>query len=376
MRRIIAVMAVLSLLLAGCSKPATDPVLQDGTTQSTEQTTQPTEPSTEVTEPSTEPVTEPTDPEPVEPEFVNPLTGEALEEAYTSRPFAVVLNNSKQALPHWNITKGQMLWELPHEYGTTRMVMMYTDVSDVTWLGSMRSARTFHVSLAMSFNAIFVHAGFSGYAKDLLASNGWNNVDGVWGKYASKYFHRDQSRLDAGIALEHTMYTTGPEVLSYCEDMGYNLSAGGEVDYGYRFTDDGTPAGGSDAKEITVLFKSGGKNTYLSYDEEAGSYTMKQYGLVYTDGISGEVAHYENVLVLKAAVGLQPGSEYRLAVDLTGSGTGYFACGGKMVPIKWSRSSETQPFSYTLEDGTPLTMGVGTTYAAVIHSSSGTVTAQ
>lgn len=377
MRKSIAVILVLSLLLAGCGTPAAqEPVLQDDTTtQSTEPITQPTEPETQPTEPETQP-TEPEPVEPAEPEFTDPLTGEALEEARTSRPFAVVLNNATQALPHWNVSKAQMLWELPHEYSTTRMLAMYSDVSDVTWLGSMRSARTFHISLAMGFNAIFVHAGYSGYAKDMLKNTGWNSVDGVWGKYASKYFHRDQSRLNAGIALEHTMYTTGAEVLAYCEDMGYTVSTDAEVDYGYQFAEDGTPEGGSDAKEITVLFKSGGKKTYLTYDESAGSYTMEQYGIVYTDGISGEIPHYENVLVLRADVGLQSGSDYRLAVDLVGSGTGYFACGGKMVPITWSRSSELQPFSYALEDGTPLTMGAGTTYAAVIYSNSGVVTAE
>ena len=46
-----------------------------------------------------------------------------------------------------------------------------------------------------------------------------------------------------------------------------------------------------------------------------------------------------------------------------------------MIEICWSRSSESAPFVYTLPDGTPLTMGIGTTYAAVIHNDGGKVTA-
>lgn len=376
MRKSIAVILVLSLLLAGCGAPAAqEPVLQDDTTQSTEPITQPTEPETQPTEPETQP-TEPEPVEPAEPEFTDPLTGEALEEAYTKRPIAVSVSNDKEALPSWNVAKAQMLWELPHEYSTTRMVAMYSDVSDVTWLGAIRSARTMHISLAMSFNAILVHAGGSNYAMQMLADTGWDDVDGVYGMNVDAYFDRDWNRVDAGVSQYNTMYTTGSKVLSYSEKKGYTMSTGAEVDYGYQFAADGTPEGGSDAKEITVQFKSGGKKTYLTYDESAGSYTLEEYGLVYTDGISGEIPHYENVLVLRADVGLQPGSDYRLKVDMVGSGTGYFACGGKIVPITWSRSSELQPFSYALEDGTPLTMGVGTTYAAVIYSSSGVVTAE
>ena len=57
---------------------------------------------------------------------------------------------------------------------------------------------------------------------------------------------------------------------------------------------------------------------------------------------------------------------YRTYYDLIGSGTGYYACDGKMVPIKWERPTLRDSFSYTLEDGTPVTLGVGTSYVAII----------
>jgi hypothetical protein len=39
-----------------------------------------------------------------------------------------------------------------------------------------------------------------------------------------------------------------------------------------------------------------------------------------------------------------------------------------MVPIQWSRENATDPFLFTLEDGTPLTLGVGKTYIAVVYN--------
>jgi hypothetical protein len=53
-------------------------------------------------------------------------------------------------------------------------------------------------------------------------------------------------------------------------------------------------------------------------------------------------------------------------IDLEGKGTGYYACNGQVIPIKWSRESVYDPFTYTLKDGTPLTFGVGKTYIAII----------
>ena len=377
MKKSIAIVLAACLLLTGCgaAKPE-EPILNQQTQQTTLPTTAPTTVPTDPTTEPTNPVTQPTDPVVPEYEYFNPLTGEGMDAPCTTRPYAVVMDNDKQALPHWNVSKAQMLWEMPHEYGYTRMVAMYTDVSDVTWLGPVRSARTFHVSLAMSFDAVFVHAGYSGYAEQYLKDTGWDHICGVYGKYSGSLFHRDQNRIDAGVPNYQTMYTTGPEIMTYTNKLGIQMDTGSEVDYGYQFAEDGTPVGGTDAKEITVLFKSGGKKSYLSYDESAGCYTMSQHGLAYNDGISGEIAQFENVLVLRADVGLQPGSAYRLAVDLVGSGKGYYACGGKMVPILWSRGSESEPFAYTLEDGTPLTMGVGNTYAAVVYSTSGVVTAE
>ena len=61
---------------------------------------------------------------------------------------------------------------------------------------------------------------------------------------------------------------------------------------------------------------------------------------------------------------------YLLTINLTGSGTGYFACGGKMVPINWQRSGESDMFFFTYEDGTPVTLEVGSTYVSVVPAGS------
>ena len=95
-------------------------------------------------------------------------------------------------------------------------------------------------------------------------------------------------------------------------------------------------------------------------------------GTLYACGATGEVVGFSNVLVLSAS--MRAVDDYgRLAVELTGSGTGYLATGGTYVPIKWSRSSVNDCFTYTLEDGTPLELARGTTFAAIIPTDGGSV---
>lgn len=403
MKKLVCLLLMISLLLCACGGQKADPTTAtDNSTAPTENSTEPTENLTvttgtqatepsgepEVTEPSSEPSepettvpsfsfpdvedTEPTAPsesEPTEPpvviptDFTNPLTGEYITAPYKNRPFMVVMDNdNEQAMPHWGMSSADIVWEMPHEGNTTRFLGMFTDVSDVARLGPNRSARPYLLNLSMGYDAIFVHAGHSTQAAKDLETTGWDHIDGVKNDYS--YFRRDKGRLDAGIDSWHTMYISGSNLLKAVANRGFATSRGDVVDYGMVFAPDGTPDG-SAANSINIRFSKGGKKTDLWYDAELGKYMAQQRGKTLTDGNNGQAVTFENVLILKADVGTL--NDYgALTVDLVGSGSGYFACGGQYVKICWSRSSTNKPFTFTLEDGSPLTFGVGTTYAAVI----------
>ena len=80
------------------------------------------------------------------------------------------------------------------------------------------------------------------------------------------------------------------------------------------------------------------------------------------------------MLVLETSISVISGDTAgRLSVRLTGAGDGTFFCGGKSIPIQWSKADRNSPFVYTLEDGTPLALGQGKTYVCIISSSGGSV---
>ena len=111
----------------------------------------------------------------------------------------------------------------------------------------------------------------------------------------------------------------------------------------------------------------------LTYDPENGDYAAAQHGGSYVDGNTWKTVHFRNVVVMRCATGVQSGGQL-LTVQTTGSGTGYFACDGKLIPIRWSRSSVTEPIRFTTESGEPVVFGVGSTYIAVVPNGASVVT--
>ncbi|MDO4750052.1 MAG: DUF3048 domain-containing protein, partial [Eubacteriales bacterium] len=316
------------------------------------------------TEPTqtTEPTPEPT-PTPVI--YRHPLTGEILEEPYGSaRPYAVMVNNIIYAQPQCGISQADIIYEVLAEGGITRMMAIFSDLSDVPSLGSIRSIRSYYVDIAMSYDAIPIHAGGSYMSYTYMDQLGVRNIDGCIGDYNA--FYRDSSRMTYGV--EHSLFTTGERLLSYMDGLSdLRREHDGEFDYGLRFTEDAVPEGET-AKSVTVTF-TGGKTTGFTYNEETGLYSASQYGGAYYDGNTFGTLTFRNVIVLYADTATIDG-DGRLDVVLTGSGEGQYACGGSYTDISWSREGLYSPFSYEFADGSEFEISSGTTYICIVPTGS------
>ncbi len=362
MKRSLALFFAVCLLLCGCR--ADTPYVQPTATP-TNPSTQPSPPPPTQPAPTDPEPTEPT--EPTEPAYRHPITGEALDAPFTARCVAVVINNIQHAQPLYGIGQADILYEAMAEGGgsITRCVAVFSDVGAVEKIGSIRSARTYLIDVARVHNAIFVHCGGSPYAAEELAETGY---DAINQKYNGKYFYRDQYRLDAGYAREHTLFTTGQDLLDCIAAKGYSMEQTYDPAFLPTFSEDATPDGVS-GKQISVRFNtSGGKTTRMTYHSDDGFYYgEQQWGdriEPFADETLGETVPFRNVFLLYVAISSPNGRH--IFTQQTGEGDGYFACGGKIVPIKWHRASLDEPFTFTLTDGTPLVQGIGKTYVAIL----------
>ena len=100
----------------------------------------------------------------------------------------------------------------------------------------------------------------------------------------------------------------------------------------------------------------------MKYDPELGEYAYWQYGKRMEDGQTGEPEAFENVVIMMTKISKR--ESYHVA-DFVAGGDGYYACGGKLIPMKWHCDDEHSPFYFTTVDGEPLNFGVGSSYFAI-----------
>lgn len=366
-KRMVLLLTVFALLLTACGNSNADDKNPQETPQNTPQPT-PTvllpEPTPEVTP---EPTPEVTPSPEVEPEevFVNPLTGLPMKEEFVNdRPVAVMINNLKAALPQQGVSQADIIYEVLAEGGITRMLGVYQSMEGVGKIGSVRSARTYYLELVLGHDAVFLHAGGSpdAYAK----IKEWNvtALDCVKGPYEGSLFWRDSGRL-AMMSREHTVVTSGAKIQELFPNYSFRKEHAEGYQYDVLFAENGTPENGTDALEITVPFSSY-KTGVFEYDQKLKKYLVEEYNSPYVDGNTGKQVSVTNVLILKTACAIIPGDDAgRITVDLT-HGEGWYACGGKIIPILWSKNGVNAPLMYMTQDGQPLTLGIGNSYVNII----------
>lgn len=300
----------------------------------------------------------------------NPLTGEAADNVDASlRPYCIMINNVPAARYAKNLSEASIVYEVSVE-GATRLMAIYDDISDLE-IGYVRSARTYYASICKAYDGIYVHWGRSQDAKENTVSyvkqNNIPDMDALDGDYTG---YRSQERISEGRATEHTAYLKGSNVVSKAESLGYTQhKTGFDKSYGLAFSPDAASQCTTPASNFVVKYGTGAFATGFKYNSASGHYevSMNKGGsnqYEYVDE-NGSTLEYTNVIVLNVKLSQTGDYKGHVAMDMTGSGTGYFCCGGNYVPIKWSRNSLDDSFRYTLEDGSALALGVGKTFVAV-----------
>lgn len=346
MKRMIALMLALSLLLCGCASKETP----SGTTEA--------ENATEAVETTVEPTTVPTEPE----IFRNPLNGEILDEPFTGRVFANTVSNLAENLPHVGVIHADMLIETyVNMNNVIRCLALYTDIESVEAIGSTRSTRPIFNDIAQHYDLILSHAGGSSTALNDARNRGIVNFNiDSWEVASQGTSYRDK---EYNRTYENTLFGIGAGIKAYAEAQGVPMTL--EKDYGFHFTEDGTPENGETADKITLSFIYGRakKDTVMEYDASLDKYVYNQYGKVMQDQITGQTEAFTNVIIMYANI---TNNGIYHAADFLAGGTGYYANGGKIIPIVWSCADEDSAFCFMTNGAEDLQLGVGNTYIAIV----------
>ena len=299
----------------------------------------------------------------------NPLTGEPMvnPERVNYRPVASMVNNIHLAMPQHGVADADIIFEYNVEGGITRMVAFFQDVSTVGTIGSTRSARPYFVETVLGMDAIYVHASGSTEALQMIRKLKMDDID----ERDRACFWRDKERRKT-MAWEHTLMTSGEKLTTYFTERNWRMKHKEDFVYPFTYVEDGTPYSDTVAEHVTVRFSSYKTGTF-DYDPETGLYMIGQYKKPYIDGNTGEQVGTTNLFILRTSVVNSGDYKGHMNIDVRGSGKGTYICGGKATDIIWHKETINDPFTYTLADGTPFSLGVGKSYVCVV-SNNATVT--
>ena len=377
---ILAVLAACTMLFSACKKT--------GTTSEPE--SQPTQ-QEEVAEPTPTP----------EPYEANVLTGEPKGDDYPEgqRITAVMVNNITVARPQRGLSKAQMLFEIKVEGGITRFMPVFNDYNDIEEIGPVRSGRDQFFQLILPWQALYIHEGESVFMTEYAKNYEYgllNNTDAANG-------YRDYNRVNwqgltygNGLALEHTMYTSGENIAKYIEnndvDMNrtYNSTFFNFVDYRdenpVRDLTNSPDSGYSDKYgpvvqdgEYVAITHSASYKTRFLYDDATTTYKMQQY--YSTDGSwrdtideeYDEQLAFTNLVILYTDFEAYPGDSHDIQdVEYGNGGIGYYCYGGKIEKIYWQKGTplEALRLYYLTEDGQcsdeQLPVNIGKSYVTIV----------
>ena len=294
------------------------------------------------------------------------LTNEWIDESLKDqRPIAAMVDNEKTALPHYGVSKADVVYEMTNSLandGITRLMVLVKDWGSIEQLGSIRSTRPTNLVIAPEWNAIVCHDGGPFYIDDYLAKPFVDNFSGTF------------SRVDNGKSREFTEYICPGDLDKNFESKSNVSKTYNEYYKGphYQFvTSDseindlsGAPSV-KDCTRVELPFKHNGSK--LEYDPSTQRYMYSEYGMKHTDpGNNDEQLGFTNVLLQNARYVKFDDNGYMMFHAIDYQRDGWFITQGKAIPITWSKEDEVTPTRYYDKDGNEIVLNTGKTYVALI----------
>ncbi len=276
-----------------------------------------------------------------------------------SRPYAVMINNINVARPYQTgLQDAYIIYEMLAEGGITRYMALFKD-KDTKQIGTIRSSRHYYLDYALENDAIYVHWGWSPQAQSDIKSLGINNINGL--TYGGTYFWKDQNLRKAGVATEHTAYSSMELLKKATEKLKYRTETNQDLlfEYSPEEIDLSSMPNAVSATSIDINYSSSYKNHY-DYDATTKTYKRSVNGKAHTDYLTKEQYTFKNIIVYQLDYSKISGDEKnRQELSNLGNGTGYFITDGYAVPIKWSKDKRANQTKYTFEDGKEITLNDG-----------------
>ena len=276
------------------------------------------------------------------------------------RPYAITVNNTPVAVKvQTGLNKAYLVYEIPTEGNTSRLLALYKDADEDITVGAVRSARHNFIDYALESDAIFVHYGWSHYAEDDEKSGSINFINGL---FDTPFWRENPENL----ASEHTAYTSLDKIKKTVETKKFKTESDNTIllNYNTGDVDLSNRANVKKANKVTIPYGDNPNVTTFVYDENAKVYNRLENNTNCVDYKTKENVNTKNIIVQKITYQMC-NDNYYWNLKTTGNGTGYFITNGYAVPITWKKENRKSKTKYYYEDGTEIEVSDGRTYIEV-----------
>ncbi len=306
--------------------------------------------------------------------YLSELTGLPVSnDIKDQRPIAVMVDNEKEAIPHYEIAECDIVYELMNSTANdrvTRLMCVRKDWGSIQQMGNIRSTRPTNISLAGEYNAILVHDGGPVYINDFIT------------KAYCDHLSAGFARIELGRADFYEEFITTGELEDRIKKAGISATYNAYApmrdthflfrDYGVDITP--TEMGYSNAQTATNISIPTFKHTQsnLRYNESTGTYDYYLYGQLQKDGEDDEVVTFNNVLLQCADYYVYDDHGYLIYLYYNQTDTqGYYITNGEAIKVTWQKAVSNDKLDYEItkffdENGNEIQINPGKTYIALV----------
>ena len=278
----------------------------------------------------------------------NILVGTAKEEKKVQifqgneRPFAVMIDNHKDAWPQAGLQKAYMVYEIVVEGGETRLMALFKG-----------AARHYFIDYAMENDAIYVHFGQSPQAASDIKKYSINDINGISEDGSTFWRVKDKT-------APHNAVTSMANLKKSAESKKFKTTSTEKSVLNY-VTDEVNLEDGESAETITIPH-SQLQTVKYEYDSENKVYKRYARGVATKDAIT-----IKNLIITYCDNYTLTDTENKGRQGLKNIGTfdGYYITNGKAIKIKCIKEARDSKTIYQDLQGNVIKVNDGNTFVNI-----------
>ncbi len=257
------------------------------------------------------------------------------------------LDNLADAWPQAGINQADVTFEILVE-GVSRFAAVFNS-EDADLVGPVRSARTSDLDLLTMLN--WPCFAFSGGNEPVLEAVGASALIDVSATAAAGAYHRVDDKV-----MPHNLMTSTTALRAACDDADVPAPI-----FSYRTVAAPDARG---AEVAGVALQLGASRSRFVWDGRSGRWLrfVGDYAQLDTAGVQVSPV---NVVVLETEYYPSPADSRSPEAQTVGEGAALVLVDGRVVTGSWTRSSATDPYELTGEDGAPIELRAGRTWVAL-----------